>query len=338
MKKGKCLEVCFIIIIFFSFVKPGGGTRLQFSSFSSQWKGGDIHIVFLAYVSRVFMALEAGVLRLKCQTLWDDSAKSSWHCINSAASWFSEGIKNKRIGKFSFLLKNILVWTKIVCAVIWKYRGIQSISIFYTPYYVTLKNEGRSKTRWVSTSEGWQVWEIGTPETHLPPWQCRRGGERLESWTCQQAHRLSTCLCKGGIWQCFISRGFSGNKGLSRRGMIGLHWIYSSLQLCKGTVKDIRSLTCGLFGNVDPQADGCSGKNLMPCSLPRRKHYFLLVVSREQGWFGRNRKETVETIPQWHPAQLEGTFELWPCSHLPKLPSDHFWCVFYLCVSPDHFY
>lgn len=92
--------------------------------------------------------------------------------------------------------------------------------------------------------------------------------------------------------------------------MIGLHWIYSSLQLCKGTVKDIRSLTCGLFGNVDPQADGCSGKNLMPCSLPRRKHYFLLVVSREQGWFGRNRKETVETIPQWHPAQLEGTFDL----------------------------
>lgn len=91
----------------------------------------------LALSSYIFWALSHGSeswsFEIKnCQTLWDNSNMSWCHCINSAVSWFSLGIRSKGVGKFCCLLRNISVRTKF-WAVSWKYKEIQSVCMVYAP-------------------------------------------------------------------------------------------------------------------------------------------------------------------------------------------------------------
>lgn len=95
----------------------------------------------------------------------------------------------------------------------------------------------------------------------------------------------------------------------------------------EGLLQESGRLNCGFFGNVDPLAAGWCRKDFMPFSLLRRQHDFLLMSFRGAWVVGRDKKETGNYQLPSLCGTLEGTFELWPCSHLPELPSDHFWCV-----------
>lgn len=96
----------------------------------------------------------------------------------------------------------------------------------------------------------------------------------------------------------------------------------------EGPLKKSRSLNCGLFGNVDPLTAWLMQQGFHALLSTKEETWFPsdVLQGSMDSWKRQERKCGNHELPSLY-GTLESTFKLWPCSHLPKLPLDHFWCV-----------